>query len=249
MLEKWSSIVLDSIFDIIIVVDEKLNIADVNNAVREIGYSKEELIGQSVLDLIVDGAGFRKSLGELILEAKKGTRSLRRFEAIRKDSGRIFVDVAAREIETTDNVDYLITLHDVTERALARKELEEQKTKIELVLKETESLRKEADENRIHLQIANRQLEDRQQATEEELKREQMYRLTAQRTDFQRNFAIIMSSLVAFALILPYSSALFAVSEKLIDTTGNLSLLLIQTLGIIAGALFQQGRKDGNGGQ
>lgn len=95
---------------------------------------------------------------------------------------------------------------------------------------------------------ANEQLAKRQAATEEVLQHETTFRLNSQKTDFQRNFAIIMAILVGVALLLPYFSGWLNVGDKITDHTANLSLLLIQTLGIIAGSLFQSNRKDQNSG-
>lgn len=247
MINEWSSTIVNSIFDIILVVDHDLKILDTNSAVQEYGYRKEDLLGQTFLDLTVDNASVRKAIPELVATAKRGVRELRRFEAIKSDGTKFWVDLSANEIEATEATDFLLVLHDVDERAKARQQLEEQKTRIEDALREAESLRRDAESNRVKLELANQQLSDRQKIVEDALREEQKFRLTSQKTNFQKNFAVIMACLVAFALLLPYASAFTSLSEKLIDTTGNLSLLLIQTLGIIAGALFQSRQKDGGG--
>ena len=245
MIESSAGKILDSIFDIILVANADLKITDANASATEAGYTKEELIGQSVLDLIVDNVGFRQAMLQLVESAKLGHRELKRFQAVRKDGSLYWVDVAINEIESTADQDYLIVLHDVDERARARKELEEQKSRLEAVLLETEKLRKEAEESRLKLQVANDQLAKRQEVTEKALEEEQRFRLSAQKTGFQKTFVTYLAILIGVSLLLPYMSMISFLSEKITDSTGNLSLLLIQALTGVSGFIF--GRQTGKG--
>ena len=244
-IKLWAGLILDSVFDVIFIVDHELKIVDANSAVTGIGYTREALIGQPITDLTVDNAGFRVAVKELSAAAKEGDRELRRFEAIRQDKSRYWVDVSISEIETTETEDYLITFHDVDERAKARKELEEQKAKIEAVLQETDKLRKEAEASRFQLELANEQLAKRQEITEAALQEEQKFRLSSQKTGFQKTFVTYLALLIGISLLLPYLGMISFLSEKITDSTGNLSLLLIQALTGVSGFIF--GRQTGKG--
>lgn len=243
MINELASKVVDSVFDVLVIVDESLHILDCNSSVTDLGYTKEELLGKPITDLTIDNAGFRRAIPELAKAAREGKRELRRFECLTKDGSHIWADVAVQEIDATEALDYLITLHDVTERALARKELEEQKAKLESILTETETLRKEADDNRFQLQLANEQLAKRQEVTEKALEEEQRFRLSSQKTGFQKTFVTYLALLIGVSLLLPYLGMIGFLSEKITDSTGNLSLLLIQALTGVSGFIF--GRQTG----
>lgn len=240
MINELASKVVDSVFDVLVIVDESLHILDCNSSVTDLGYTKDELLGKPITDLTIDNAGFRRAIPELAKAAREGKRELRRFECLTKDGSHIWADVAVQEIDATEALDYLITLHDVTERALARKELEEQKAKLESILTETETLRKEADDNRFQLQLANEQLAKRQAVTEKALEEEQRFRLSSQKTGFQKDLSRMLVALVALAIVIPYVSALLPVETKILDGSNNLALLLLQVLGIAVGSLFGQ---------
>lgn len=240
MINELASKVIDSVFDVILIIDESLHILDCNSSIADLGYTKEELIGKPITDLTIDNAGLRKAIPELAKAAKEERRELRRFECLTKAGAHIWADIAAQEIEATAALDYLVTLHDVTERALARKELEEQKIKLESILSETETLRKEADDSRFQLQLANEQLAKRQAVTEKALEEEQRFRLSSQKTGFQKDLSRMLVALVALAIVIPYVSALLPVETKILDGSNNLALLLLQVLGIAVGSLFGQ---------
>lgn len=246
MINQWSEQILNSIFDVIIVTDGDMKIIDANNALHEIGYDQNEVIGKSILDFVVDRADFQKAF-ETVRDDNGIDRQDLRLQVTKKDKSLYFADLSIRKIRTTQEENYLLVFHDVDERAKARRALEEQKSIIENALQEADRLRKESEDAKIALQVANEALAKKQQLTEAELQKEQGFRLTSQKTSFQKNFAIIMAVLVAVALILPYISGFITVSDKLTDHTANLSLLLIQTLGIIAGALFQANKQEKDG--
>lgn len=240
MIDQWAGTIVDSIFDVILVTDQELKILDSNTAVIELGHEKAGVIGKSIFDLMADPLAFRQAFPELVKAAQEGRRELRRMEALRKDGSRFWVDISATEIETTSETDYLIVLHDVDDRAKARKELEEQKSRIEAVLQETDRLRKEAEYSRSQLEVANSELAKRQLVTETALLEEQKIRFSAQKTGFQKTFVTYLALLICASLLLPYLSMLGFISEKITDSTGNLSLLLIQALTGVSGFIFGQ---------
>ena len=241
MIRELAEKVIDTIYDVVIIVDEKLNVTDANQAISSLGYSKDELLGKPVLDLLIDNRGFREVFPDLIKRAATGERKVVRFEAIRKDGSRLWVDITASAIDATPVIDYLLTIRDVDERAKTRKELEEQKVKLESVLSETDRLRREAEESKNQLELANEQLAKRQAVTEQALAEEQKFRLTSKQADYQKTVIMALIGLVAFAFILPYLSHIFGVTEtKVLDGTSNLSLLLLQIFSIAIGALYGQ---------
>lgn len=242
MIRELAEKVIDTIYDVVIIVDDKLNVTDANNAISSFGYSKEDLIGKPVLDLIIDNRGFREVFPELIQKAVTGERKVVRFEAVRKDGSKLWVDITASAIDATPVIDYLLTIRDVDERHKARKELEAQKVKLENVVSETEKLRKEAEESRLQLQLANEQLAKRQAVTEAALAKEQEFNLSSQKTGYQKHIIQWMIVLIAFSLVLPYLSNFFGLmpDSKITDGTSNLSLLLLQVFGIAVGAMFGQ---------
>ena len=243
MLSDWAGQILNSIFDVIMVADGDMKILDANSAIQEIGYTQQDLVGKSILDLTQN----KEELGKAFQAVKDDNgidRQDLRIQVLKKSGELYYADLSIRKIRTTSVEDYLCVFHDVDDRAKARRALEEQKSIVEQALADAERLRKEAEDSKLALEVANEQLARRQALTEAELQKEQGFRIAQQRTGFQKNFAIIMASLVALALLLPYISGFITVSDKLTDHTANLSLLLIQTLGIIAGALFQANRKE-----
>lgn len=245
MLKELAEKVIDTIYDIVFIVDANLNVTDTNNAVSSLGYVESDLVGKPFLDLIVDNRGFREAFPDLIKKASEGERRVVRFEAIRKDGSKLWVDITASAIDATPVVDYLLTVRDVDERAKQRKELEEQKSQIETVLKETDKLRKEAEESKLQLQVANEQLAKRQALTEAALLEEQKIRLNTQKTGFQKSLAFILAGLVLISVLLPYSTALLDVQEKVIDSGANFTLILLQILGQVVAYMFgRESKKD-----
>lgn len=241
MIRELAEKVIDTIYDVVIIVDANLNVTDANQAIASFGYSKDDLLGKPVLDILVDNRGFRDVFPEMIEKASQGERKVVRFEAIRRDGSRLWTDITASAIDATPVIDYLITLRDVDDRYRARKELEEQKAQLESVVAETDRLRREAEQNRLELKIANETLEKRQKITEDALAEEQKFRLTSKQADYQKTVIMALIGLVAFAFILPYLSHFFGVTEtKVLDGTSNLSLLLLQIFSIAIGALYGQ---------
>lgn len=235
MINELANKIVDSVFDILIIIGADLCILDCNNSIADLGYEKSELIGQPVTDLTVDNAGLRKAIPELVASAKAGKRELRRLECIRKDGSRLWMDIGASEVETTEAADYLIVFHDVDERHRTRQALEEQKRTLEAM--------------KTQLEQANKQLEQRQAVTEAALLEEQKFRLTSQKTGFQKSFVTYLVILIGVSLLLPYIVLVGGVDEKITSATGNLSLLLIQALTGVSGFIFGQrsGKQEGTG--
>lgn len=230
MIRELAEKIIDTIYDVVAIVDTDLNISDTNSAVSSLGYAEEELLGKSLLTLIDKGDELRAVFPELIARAAGGERKVVRFEAIRKNGSKLWVDITASAIEATPVVDYLVTIRDVDERARTRMELEDQKKKLEKVLTE--------------LRLANDQLEKRQAVTEAALAKEQEYNLNSQKTGYQRTILQWMMVLIAFVITLPYLAGLIAsalpldVAQKAVEGSVNNMPLLIQILGIGFGAMF-----------
>lgn len=227
MIRELAEKIIDTIYDVVAIVDSNLDITDTNSAVASLGYTEEELLGKSLLMLLDKGQELKAVFPELIAKSTGGERKVVRFEAIRKNGSRLWVDITASAIDAAPVQDYLVTIRDVDERAKTRMELEEQKKKLESVLTE--------------LRLANDQLEKRQAVTEAALAKEQEFNLSSQKTGYQRTIVQWMIVLIAFALILPYAPYLIGVSindTKIMDGTNNLSLLLLQVFGIAVGAMF-----------
>lgn len=236
MIHELAEKIIENIFDILIVVDKAFTIIDANNAVSEIGYKKEQLIGLNALNLISNSDDLEAAIPELVSASAKGTRIVRRFEMIKADKARLFVDMTAREIDGN----YLLTFHDVDERAKARKELEEQKRRIEEVFAETDRLRKEAEESKLQLQVANEQLEKRQASTEAALLKEQEFNLNSQKTGYQKQIILWMIGLVGFVMFIPYVTGFLTVNQKAVEGSVNNMPLVIQILSMGIAAMFGQ---------
>lgn len=244
MFDVGAGKILDSILDIIVVTDGDLKIIDVNGAVASAGFDKSDLIGYPVTDLVVDNHGLRTAVPELIESARNGLRDLRRFESVRKDGSKFWADISVSEIDDTEELDYLFVFHDVDERAKARKELEEQKARIEAVLGETEELRRQAELSKLELAQANELLAKRQEMTEKALLEEQQFRLSSVKTGFQKTFVTYLAVLIGASLLLPYVGILLGAGDKVTDNTANLSLLLIQAITGVSGFIFGQRSSD-----
>lgn len=226
MIGELASRIVDSVFDVILVIDKDLRIADANSAILEIGYAKPDIAGLLASSLFVDSGGFDKAFPLLVKSAGAGRRELKRFEVKRKDGSTLWMDIGASEIDATGELDYLLVLHDVDERQRTRQALEEQKRSLETMKEQ--------------LELANDQLAKRQKVTEQALQEEQKFRLSSQKTGFQKTFVTYLAVLICLSLLLPYLGMIGFLSEKITDSTGNLSLLLIQALTGVSGFIFGQ---------
>lgn len=229
-----TKVIINTVLDIIIVADNALKIKENNHSITTIGYSETELIGKSFIDITPDAA----IVNELFKEVKEDNGidfASRRIEIRKKDGTLYHADTSIRKVRDPEDMldDYLILVHDVEERYQARKALED-------TLAETKKLQED-------LAKANVELEKRQVATEKQLAEETKFRLAAQQTDFKKDFAKVVALLVAVSLALPYVTAFFPIPEKISDSTANLSLLLLQVLGVISAALFAQQANKKNG--
>lgn len=241
MIEKYAELVLDSVFDAIIVVNKDYFIIDANKAALDLGYTIEKLKGTNINDLIDETTdNFVNAMNDVIAQSERGIREVKRFRFIKPDKSILYMDVTVKKIESDDGIDYILSFHDVTERFFARKELEDQKARLEEVFKETERLKAAAEESNIKLNIANEQLEKRQAVTEAALQKEQELRLTSEKTGYQKMIVGWMIVLIAFVMLLPYITGLISVSDKAVEGSVNNMPLLIQILGIGIGAMFGQ---------
>lgn len=229
-----TKIIINTVLDIIIVADNALKIKEVNHSVTTIGYTQTELIGKNFIDITPDTA-IVNELFKTVKDDNGNDFDTKRIEIRKKDGTLYHADTSIRKMRNPDgsDEDYLILIHDVEERFQARKVLED-------TLAETKKLQED-------LAKANIELERRQAVTEKQLAEETKFRLAAQQTDFKKDFSKIVALLVAVSLALPYAAAFFPVSEKISDSTANLSLLLLQVLGVISAALFAQQASKKNG--
>lgn len=237
MIKDWSEAILNSVFDIIIVVDDKLTIVDVNDASASIGYSLQDLTGKSIYSLTPDPTNLQ-ALFKVVIDDNGIDRELKRMQVMKGDGSTYYADVGVRKIPSTVEEDFLVVMHDVDDRAKARQALEEQKRIVEEALQQADDLRREAEESRLQLEVANVQLARKQEITEAELEKEQTFRLTTQKTGFQKDLTRILAILIALALILPYLSGFLVIETKVLDGSNNLGLLLLQILGVAVGYLF-----------
>lgn len=245
MQQRWSETILNSIFDIIVVVDHKYIIVDANSAIETIGYTIEDLQGKSLFDFTPDDNELKVMLTDVITDNGLD-RVTKRINVYKKDGTTFVSDTVISNIKNNGDdipTNVLCVFHDVTERAIARKALEEQKKIIEASLQEADRLRQEAVEAKKQLQEANAKLTG-------DLLKETEFRMNSMKTSFQKTFSTYLIALVALALLLPYISGIMTIETKILDNTSNLSLLLLQTLGIIAGYLFSTSRnKDTDKGE
>lgn len=242
--DEWAKTIVDSVFDVILVVDGEMNVIDVNHQVGETGYVSDEVVGKSIFDLLVRPDDIKEQL-KVVVDDNGIDDGLVRTEIKRKDGTTYWSDTGIRKLTGTKEIDYLFIFHNVDERHKARRALEEQKAIIESALQEADRLRKEAEDSKLALELANEQLSKRQALTEAELMKEQTFRLNSQKTDFQRNFSTVLVGLVAMSIVLPYLSSFWTVAEKITDNTSNLTLIMLQLLGIVVGAIFGAQKKNG----
>lgn len=241
--------VVNSIFDVILILDDKFQVTDANNAVGDLGYTLEDVVGKPIYDLAADRDQMAKAMNDLILASAQGKRDPVRLQVKRKDGSLFFADIFAREIETTVELDYLAIIHDVDDRAKARAALEEQKKIVEHALAQADELRRQAEQSKADLQIANDLLAKRQAATEAQLAKEQEFRLQQGKTDIQRRLVILLVVLVGAGMIIPYISRFFYTADQtMTNSTGQVLLLLVNGLMITITSMFRgKGQEEAPG--
>ena len=91
MIQEFAGKILENIFDVLVIVDQDLTILDLSDSVADLGYTKAELTGKSILDLVIDNRGFREAIPMLAKLANEGKREVRRFEALRRDGSHLWI--------------------------------------------------------------------------------------------------------------------------------------------------------------
>lgn len=242
----WADQIVENIFDVVLITDERRVIQDTNAAVTQLGYTEDGLRGQSANLLVADTSNLDACYANAAIGAAQV--ELRRFLVREKGGNELWFDVGTRIIENGQRY-FLLVMHNVHDRALARKALEEQNAKIEQALAETEALRREAEQSKSQLQVANEQLAKRQELTEQQLIQEREFRIQQNRFGIQQRLATMLVFLIGGSILMPYLFRLFyVVDQNMSNSTGNALLLLINGLMIIVGGLFarrQNDKKDG----
>ena len=107
-------------------------------------------------------------------------------------------------------------------------------------------LREQAEQYSKQLEDANARLATHNTDITAHLAPERDLRILMGKTNFQRQFATYLIIIIAFSLALPYIGGIFGAPDKVIESTSNLSLLLVQTLAAVAAFLYsrRQGEKE-----
>lgn len=244
MLSDWAGQILNSIFDVIMVADGDMKILDANSAIQEIGYTQQDLVGKSILDLTQNKEELGKAF-QIVKDDNGIDRQDLRIQVLKKSGELYYADLSIRKIRTTSVEDCLCVFHDVDDRAKARRALEEQKSIVEQALADAERLRKEAEDSKLALEVANEQLSRRQAVTEQQLMQEKEFRIQQNRFGIQQRLATMLVFLIGGAIFMPYLFRLFyVVDQNMANATGNALLLLINGLMIIVGGLFSRRQND-----
>lgn len=134
---------LDNAFDATYLIDEELRFRYVNEAAaRALGYSREELLSMSLLD--VDPNITREMMREMMEQTVAGG-SFRAVEsAHRRKNGEIFpVEVGATAFIYEGETLHLTTVRDISDRKQAERELEESRQQLRQLAARREEVREE----------------------------------------------------------------------------------------------------------
>ena len=95
-----------------IIISSKGMILDVNNQLKQIlGYEREELIGQSVLDIIVP-----EDISKVMANIQSGTESHIEHEMLRKDGSHVLVEAHGQSLEQDGTPIRMTAIRDITVR-------------------------------------------------------------------------------------------------------------------------------------
>lgn len=101
-----------------VLVHENGRVNDVNQSlIRMTGFSREELLGRNLFDLIPD-----KETGAVLESMKHEKPAPFETQGLRKDGTRIDIEVRAKEFYFEGRVTRLVTIQDITDRKRAEKE-------------------------------------------------------------------------------------------------------------------------------
>ena len=106
-----------------------------------IGYKKEELIGNSFLNLNILPAGYLQKIGELLkLNATGKPTGPDELELIRKDKNQVWVEISTATIKQKGNDIIIGFVRDITERKIAEESLRKSEEKYRLIVDNTRDI-------------------------------------------------------------------------------------------------------------
>lgn len=126
-------------------------------------------------------------------------------------------------------------------------EAEAAKSEAEAARDRARELNAALEERNAEMQALNAELQKRNAKTEAQLVHEQEARTRQEKTYFQRSFATYLMIMIGALIALMYVGSIFGAADKLLDASSNFALLLLQTLGVIAGFLFNRKQDDEDG--
>lgn len=139
--EERFHLVVESSPNAILMVNQKGKIVLVNSqAERMFGYSREELIGQSIEILVPERFRIKHSEYRLDFYANPQARPMgkgRDLSALRKDGSEFPVEIGLNPIHTNEGVLVLSAVVDITERKRAEQALRENEEKLEAIINST----------------------------------------------------------------------------------------------------------------
>lgn len=280
-LEEISQQILDAITDCVIVTNSQKEILDANDAIFSLfGYKIEEVKGKSILDLTEDSEDRRiaELYVKMLLSAESDDLRIGKIKAIRKD-GKVFTcDLNISEVKNGDST-FVLVFHDTSDadqasealkaqkalvdKALgeadklrqetikANERLQAQQTQLQKALNEAQQLRDQEVINKRQIEEFNKQLQAQNAATGAELAKEQEARLKQQNQQTQARFATYLIVLVGVFFLTPYLAGLLKTPESVIEIAKQAILIILGTLGIVAGSLFNaqqnQQQRQGSG--
>ena len=139
--EERFRLVVESAPHAIVITNQKGEIILVNlQAERMFGYSREELIGQSVEILVPERFRSKHSAYRIDFHADPQARPMgkgRDLSALRKDGSEFPVEIGLNPIHTNEGVLVLSAIVDITERKRAEQALRENEEKLEAIINST----------------------------------------------------------------------------------------------------------------
>lgn len=139
--EERFRLLIESTLNAIVMVDQKREIILVNSqAERMFGYSRKELIGQSVEILVPERFRGKHSEYRMAFYANPQTRPMgngRDLLALRKDGSEFSVEIGLKPIKTEEGLIILGVIVDITERKRAEQALREKEEKLQAIINNT----------------------------------------------------------------------------------------------------------------
>ena len=133
--------IFESVTDCLFVVDAEGLFVEVNPAAcRTYGYTREELIGRSALELI--HPDYHHTLDDFVRQVSAGEGFYNQSVNVRKDGSAFYVDVWGVLFTFRGEKHQLAVIHDITERKQAEKTLQQQHQHLKRLLEVHEQNRK-----------------------------------------------------------------------------------------------------------